>query len=71
MSQNQVNKVVAERRIGVTREELFDAWVDPESMREWMCPGDVISAEVRLEPRVGGRLRSHGPPTTWTASLPW
>jgi uncharacterized protein YndB with AHSA1/START domain len=55
MSQDQ-NKVVVRRRIAATREELFDAWIDPEGMREWMCPGDVISAEVRLEPRVGGNL---------------
>jgi uncharacterized protein YndB with AHSA1/START domain len=55
MSQDQ-NKVVVRRRIAATREELFDAWIDPEGMREWMCPGDVISAEVRLEPRVGGSL---------------
>ena len=51
-----MNKVVVERRIRATREEIFDEWLDPEGMREWMCPGDVVSAEVRLEPRVGGTL---------------
>ena len=56
MSQHHENKVVVRRRIAATQEELFDAWIDPEGMREWMCPGDVISAEVRLEPRVGGDL---------------
>jgi uncharacterized protein YndB with AHSA1/START domain len=25
-------------------------------MTQWMCPGDILSAEVRLEPRVGGSL---------------
>jgi uncharacterized protein YndB with AHSA1/START domain len=35
---------------------LFEAWTDAEGMRTWMCPGDVISADVRLEPRVGGAL---------------
>ena len=44
------------KRIAATREELFDAWTDPESMRAWMCPGNVVSAEVELEPRVGGAL---------------
>ncbi|MBZ5578320.1 MAG: SRPBCC domain-containing protein [Acidobacteriia bacterium] len=49
-------KVVVRRRIQATREELFDAWTDPEGMREWMCPGDVVSAEVQMDVRVGGAL---------------
>ena len=56
MSQDQDNKVVIRRRIQATREELFDAWTDAEGMQEWMCPGDVVSAQVRLDPRVGGTL---------------
>lgn len=56
MSESQDNKAVIRRRIRATREELFDAWTDQEGMREWMCPGDVVSAEVRLDPRVGGAL---------------
>ena len=50
------DEVVIRRRIRASREELFDAWTDAESMREWMCPGDVVSAAVTLEPRVGGGL---------------
>jgi uncharacterized protein YndB with AHSA1/START domain len=56
MSEHQENTVVVRRRMHATREELFDAWTDAEGMRDWMCPGDVISATVRLEPRVGGTL---------------
>jgi uncharacterized protein YndB with AHSA1/START domain len=48
--------VVIRRRIRATREELFDAWTDPAGMREWMCPGNIVSAEVQMEPRVGGSL---------------
>jgi uncharacterized protein YndB with AHSA1/START domain len=47
---------VVRKRIAATREELFDAWTNPESMREWMLPGDAASAEVRLDARVGGAL---------------
>jgi uncharacterized protein YndB with AHSA1/START domain len=50
----ETGKVVVRRRIAATREELFAEWTDPESMRVWMCPGEVVSAEVRLDPRVGG-----------------
>jgi len=35
---------------------LFDAWTDPEGMREWMCPGNIVSADVQIDPRVGGHL---------------
>ena len=50
------NKVVIRRRIAATPEELFDAWTDADGMREWMCPGNIQSVEVRMEPRVGGAL---------------
>ena len=32
-------------------------------MREWMCPGNIVSADVQIEPRVGGHLIIivHGP----------
>ena len=56
MSGSEAPRVVVRRRIRATREELFDAWTDAEGMREWMCPGDVESAEVRMEPRVGGKI---------------
>jgi len=50
------NKVVIRRRIAATREELFDAWTDPESLRLWMCPGDIVSVDVTIDLRVGGAL---------------
>lgn len=42
------------RRICATPEEQFDAWIDSGGMRHWMCPGDVVSTQVKLEPHVGG-----------------
>ena len=45
------------RRIHATPDELFDAWTDPESVRVWMCPGDVSEARARLDPRVGGKYQ--------------
>jgi uncharacterized protein YndB with AHSA1/START domain len=55
-TENDDKRVVIRRRIAATREELFDAWIDPEGMKEWMCPGDIVSAEVQLDARVGGSL---------------
>jgi uncharacterized protein YndB with AHSA1/START domain len=50
------DKLVVRRRIPATREEVFDAWTSPEGMREWMCPGNTVSADVRIDLRVGGSL---------------
>lgn len=36
---------------------MFDAWLDPESVRAWMRPGPVAQCEVAIEPRVGGTFR--------------
>ncbi|MGV0735689.1 SRPBCC domain-containing protein [Mycobacterium syngnathidarum] len=36
---------------------VFDEWLDPESLREWMCPRPVRCVEVDVDPRVGGLVR--------------
>ena len=45
------------RRINATPDELFDAWTNPESVRVWMCPGDVREARAKMDPRVGGKYQ--------------
>jgi uncharacterized protein YndB with AHSA1/START domain len=37
-------------------EEVFDAWTDPKSLREWMCPGPIVEAVATLDVRVNGRF---------------
>lgn len=49
--------VVVRKRLPATCEEVFDAWLDAEGMRRWMCPGPVTSCEVTMETRVGGYFR--------------
>ena len=50
-------RLVVQRLIRATREEVFAAWTDPESIAQWMCPGSIQSAEARLDVRVGGKFR--------------
>ncbi len=50
-------RVVARRRMPAPREVVFEAWIDPKGIHEWMCPGDVVSAEASLDVRVGGSFR--------------
>jgi len=38
-------------------ETLFDAWLDVDSIREWMCPGESVRVpDPKLDPRVGGKF---------------
>ena len=50
-------RIQVRRRIPAPREVVYEAWIDPEGLREWMCPGDIISAEATLDVRVGGSFR--------------
>lgn len=50
-------RVVTRRRMPAPREIVFEAWIDPNGIHEWMCPGDAVSAEATLDVRVGGSYR--------------
>jgi len=56
-SSNEKLRVEVRRRMPAPREIVFQAWVDPQGIHEWMCPGDVVSAEATLDVRVGGSYR--------------
>ena len=65
-TEEAVPVLVVRRQIAVPREQVFDAWLDSESLAQWMRPGDCTSATVTVDPRVGGGFRivmdgpSHG-----------
>lgn len=46
--------VVVRRTIAASAEDLFDAWLDPEALAEWMRPGTIKRSDARVDPRVGG-----------------
>ena len=51
------DRLVVRRVMPATRGEVFAAWTNPESIRDWMCPGDTLTAEAELDLRVGGAYR--------------
>ena len=53
----ETTKLVVRKMIPASREEVFSAWTDPKSIRQWMCPGDITEAEAQLDVRVGGTYR--------------
>jgi len=48
------NTVVARRTIPATVDELFDAWLDPHSLAQWMHPGTTARSTAQVDARVGG-----------------
>lgn len=50
----KTGKIVVKRSIPATVDELFDAWLDPESLAQWMLPGDHRRNTVSVDARVGG-----------------
>src|SRR5467141_2113248 len=49
--------LVIRRTIPATAEFLFDAWTQPEKMKEWWGPGDVKCSAIEIDLRVDGRYR--------------
>jgi uncharacterized protein YndB with AHSA1/START domain len=41
-----------------TREQVFDAWTDPDQVARWWAPDgfEIPRDSVTIEPRVGGRF---------------
>ena len=49
--------LVVRRLLPAARERVFAAWLDPVTLAQFMCPGDVTGATVTVDPRVGGKFR--------------
>jgi uncharacterized protein YndB with AHSA1/START domain len=49
--------VRVQRVMPAAPESVFDEWLDPESLQEWMCPRPVRVIDVTVEPHVGGVVR--------------
>ncbi len=49
--------LVVRRQLAVPRERVFEAWLDSESLAQWMRPTGITHAMVTVDPRVGGGFR--------------
>ena len=52
-----VVSAIVERILPAPPEEVYDEWLDPDALTEWMCPRPARCVNVFAEPRIGGRLR--------------
>jgi uncharacterized protein YndB with AHSA1/START domain len=49
--------LVVRRFLPFARERVFEAWLDPLSMAQWMRPMGATDATVEVDPKVGGKFR--------------
>jgi uncharacterized protein YndB with AHSA1/START domain len=49
--------VVVRRVLPAAPDTVYDEWLDPVGMIEWMCPRPARAVKISLEPSVGGSLR--------------
>ena len=63
---NAPANLVFKRIISGSPEEIFEAWTQPELMRQWLAPGENKVLEAHTDVRVGGRfqVRSTAPDGT-------
>lgn len=54
---NDAPTVRVQRVMPAAAEVVFDQWLDPESMEEWMCPRPARCVAITVEPHVGGSVR--------------
>jgi uncharacterized protein YndB with AHSA1/START domain len=54
---NEAPVARVQRVMPATPDVVFDEWLDPESLLEWMCPRPSRCVAVTVEPRVGGSVR--------------
>jgi uncharacterized protein YndB with AHSA1/START domain len=57
MTRDEARAVRVERMLPAAADVVFDAWIDPASLRVWMAPGAITVADAHCEPRVGGAFR--------------
>lgn len=50
-------RVTVSKRYNASPQEIFAAWTDPESLRQWLCPAGGQVAFLAADVRVGGSYR--------------
>lgn len=46
-----------ERLLPAAAAVVYDEWLDPDALSDWMCPRPARAIHIELDPTVGGRLR--------------
>jgi uncharacterized protein YndB with AHSA1/START domain len=53
----QPRAAIVQRLLPASPAVVYDEWLDPEALADWMCPRPAIATSIDLDPTVGGSLR--------------
>lgn len=56
MSDRSRTSAVVRRVLPARPEIVYDEWLDPEALLDFMCPLPARATKIECDPRVGGRL---------------
>lgn len=45
------------RLLPAAPQDVFNAWLDADGMKKWLCPGSVMTTVVEIDPKIGGRFK--------------
>jgi uncharacterized protein YndB with AHSA1/START domain len=48
---------IVERVLPAPPAVVYQEWLDPHALADWMCPRPAHATDIQLDPTVGGRLR--------------
>ena len=57
MTDLHATAAVVERVLPATPDVVFNEWVDPDALADWMCPRPAHATRIELDARVGGSFR--------------
>ncbi len=57
MTDDRARIAIVRRLLPAPPEAVYDEWLDPGALADWMCPRPARCRNVESEPHVGGRLR--------------
>jgi uncharacterized protein YndB with AHSA1/START domain len=57
MTEAPARAAVVRRLLPAAPDIVYDEWLDPGALADWMCPRPARCLNIESEPRLGGRLR--------------
>ena len=57
MTPSELRAALVVRLLPASPAVVYDEWLDPEALSDWMCPRPARVTNIDLEPTVGGTLR--------------